>query len=71
MKKAPFVQNQAWAYGYIEGWKRMRDHVLEGPQGDLRSLDLAKLPSNPQALKHGTSIGLEWMPNTFSDDHAG
>lgn len=26
-----FICNQTWSYGYIEGLKRMGDHLLENP----------------------------------------
>lgn len=31
LRSAVFVGDQTWLYGYIEGLKRMRDHVLVNP----------------------------------------
>lgn len=49
----------------------MQNHMLENPQGDLRSLDMTTLPSDPKVLEHDTSIGLDLMPDAFPDDLVG
>lgn len=71
--KALYIRDEAWAYGYLEGFKRMWDHVILNLQKNygvleahLRAVNPKKLDPNPSALNHAGEISRAIISDAFS-----
>ncbi|KAF5481844.1 hypothetical protein F2P56_002464 [Juglans regia] len=67
LRQAPTLHNEAWIYGYWEGFERMRDILIENLEIDLCTLDLQELPPNKSAYYEMLTMGIEDMPLAFRD----
>lgn len=61
------ICDRAWCCDYKKGLDRLRDHFLENPQTDLRTLNLISLQTDGVTLRHANTIGRKQMPDAFSE----